>query len=312
METKIDEISAADFCSAGMGWPIWAILFPWGISSNKLSKDCPTGTPIPSETTVLFAFTPKISYIKAAKLYKNQFQLKFKVQSRQLRSSHVDDHYCVAKFRYMRQYTVSNREVTTFLCVDDKSKIDYGEPNHAISPGARGKKSVIPISTVLGALDHDVNSKRSYTPSVSLEVEILDELDSFYWGQITVALEGSVLQPSSPFCHATEIKELLQDHVKPALMIYSDGGPDHRLTYHSVQLSLISVFVNLDLDMLIAARTAPGQLGESSRAVDVSFKSCLLERGRFERVLQCWYEKKAQEVHRNGGYSKIICKCRKI
>ena len=75
---------------------------------------------------------------------------------------------------------MSNREVTTFLCVDDKSKIDYGEPNHAISPGARGKKSVIPISTVLGALDHDVNSKRSYTPSVSLEIEILDELDSFY------------------------------------------------------------------------------------------------------------------------------------
>ena len=41
-------------------------------------------------------------------------------------------------------------------------------------------------------------------------------------------------------------------------MIYSDGGPDHRLTYHSVQLSLISVFVNLDLDMLNAARTTPG------------------------------------------------------
>ena len=41
-------------------------------------------------------------------------------------------------------------------------------------------------------------------------------------------------------------------------MIYSDGGPDHRLTYHSLQLSLISVYVNLDLGMLIAARTAPG------------------------------------------------------
>ena len=41
-------------------------------------------------------------------------------------------------------------------------------------------------------------------------------------------------------------------------MIYSDGGLAHCLTYHSVQLSLISAFVNLDLDMLIAARTAPG------------------------------------------------------
>ena len=75
--------------------------------------------------------------------------------------------------------------------------------------------------------------------------------------------------------------------MKPVLMIYSGARRDHYLTYHSMQLSLILVFVNLDLDMLIAARTAPGQLGESSRAVDVSFKSCLLERGRFERVLQC-------------------------
>ena len=46
--------------------------------------------------------------------------------------------------------------------------------------------------------------------------------------------------------------------MKPVLMIYSDGRRDHCLTYHSMQLSLILVFVNLDLDMLIAARTAPG------------------------------------------------------
>ena len=42
-----------------------------------------------------------------------------------------------------------------------------------------------------------------------------------------------------------------------ALFIYSDGGPDHRLTYVSVQLSLIALFLNLDLDLLVAARTAP-------------------------------------------------------
>ena len=64
----------------------------------------------------------------------------------------------------MRQYAVNNREVTTFLCVNDKSKVDYGEPNHAISSGVRGKKSIVPVLTVLGALDHDVNSKGSFTP----------------------------------------------------------------------------------------------------------------------------------------------------
>ena len=44
---------------------------------------------------------------------------------------------------------------------------------------------------------------------------------------------------------------------KPMLLIYTDGGPDHRLTYLSVQLSLIALFLQLDLDVLIAARTAP-------------------------------------------------------
>ena len=40
-------------------------------------------------------------------------------------------------------------------------------------------------------------------------------------------------------------------------MMYSDGGPDHRLTYNSVKLALMSLFIKLDLDMLIAIRTAP-------------------------------------------------------
>ena len=35
------------------------------------------------------------------------------------------------------------------------------------------------------------------------------------------------------------------------------GGPDHRLTYLSVQLSLIALFLKLDLDFLCVCRTAP-------------------------------------------------------
>lgn len=40
-------------------------------------------------------------------------------------------------------------------------------------------------------------------------------------------------------------------------MLYSDGGPDHRLTFVSVKLSLIALFKELDLDLLVALRTAP-------------------------------------------------------
>ena len=41
------------------------------------------------------------------------------------------------------------------------------------------------------------------------------------------------------------------------LFLYTDGGPDHRLTYLSVKLTLISLFRYLDLDYLCAGRTAP-------------------------------------------------------
>ena len=46
---------------------------------------------------------------------------------------------------------------------------------------------------------------------------------------------------------------------KPILFVYTDayGGPDHRLTYLSVQLSYIALFRQMDLDLLIVGRTAP-------------------------------------------------------
>ena len=41
-------------------------------------------------------------------------------------------------------------------------------------------------------------------------------------------------------------------------MLFSDGGPDHQVTFHSVQMSLISIFKEKILDMLIATRTTTG------------------------------------------------------
>lgn len=79
-----------------------------------------------------------------------------------------------------------------------------------------------------------------------------------FLGQVYVGLKCSTFEPSSPFRHMAEI---IQTHpslsTMPILFIYSDGGPDHRLTYISVQLSLICLFLKLDLDYLCACRTAP-------------------------------------------------------
>ncbi len=84
-------------------------------------------------------------------------------------------------------------------------------------------------------------------------------MESWYTGNVSVALKDAIFQASSPIRHATDFySELITKlGTKSILCIYSDGGPDHRLTYLSVQLSLIALFLNLDLDFLVACRTAP-------------------------------------------------------
>lgn len=106
-----------------------------------------------------------------------------------------------------------------------------------------------------------MQSKGSLTPSVTLDVSIpADFVDSFYQGSVTVSLKDSIFQASSPFRHAVELHHILQQkgEIKPVLIIFSDGGPDHRLTYPAVKISLIILFRRLNLEMLIAGRTAPG------------------------------------------------------
>ena len=60
--------------------------------------------------------------------------------------------------------------------------------------------------------------------------------------------------------------QLIQTHYsdaghcnKPVLVIVSDGGPDHRVTFGSVKVSCLTLFRAIDLDMLICVRTCPYQ-----------------------------------------------------
>ncbi len=72
-------------------------------------------------------------------------------------------------------------------------------------------------------------------------------------------LKEAVFEPSSALRHATELHNILLIKMgeRSILFLYTDGGPDHRTTYVSTQLSLIAIFLNLNPDYLCAARTAP-------------------------------------------------------
>lgn len=104
--------------------------------------------------------------------------------------------------------------------------------------------------------DHDF-SRSSLTPSVSVHIKVPLTVDgSWYKGEVHLCLKDSVFEPSSPWSHALELEQIVLN--KPILMLYTDGGPDHRCTYLSVMLTCIYLWHKLDLDLLILARTPPG------------------------------------------------------
>lgn len=62
------------------------------------------------------------------------------------------------------------------VCCDDKAKVPIGDPGAAVSTGVRGKKSIVPTSSTLVALDHDM-TRCSLTPSVVLQCEVHKNVD---------------------------------------------------------------------------------------------------------------------------------------
>lgn len=115
---------------------------------------------------------------------------------------------------------------------------------------------LVGVNQVFQVGDHDF-SRCSLTPSVSLNVKVpLEVTGPWYSGKVYVCLKDSVFEPSSPSRHALELERMLPH--KPILMLYTDGGPDHRCTYLSVMVSCIYLWHKMDLDCLILARTPPG------------------------------------------------------
>jgi hypothetical protein len=90
---------------------------------DQVSKRYPPGTPIPSESWVRLNFSPRNPRAKVAQHYRGRLKVKHVVQKRMFRKFHPDEHYCAALFRYQRELAVKYRDLSTFICIDDKHRI---------------------------------------------------------------------------------------------------------------------------------------------------------------------------------------------
>ena len=256
LETAVDERRHDKVTDDGDTVTHFADAFSVSDFYNQVAQKCPADTPLPSKEWLRLQFWPKNCQTKSSVRYTGKLKVKFMVQSRQFRKTHEDMHYASAVFRYEKEFCIKYRQYCNLLCVDDKHKLKIGEPGFPVATVERGKPVLVSIGKVFEVCDHDF-TKFSMTPSVALHVEIPKYIEqTFYDGDVYVWLKESAFEASSPYRHAAEMNQIL-DIEKPIVAIYSDGGPDHRLTYGSVQISLINIFLAGDLDMLLACRTPP-------------------------------------------------------
>ncbi|KAK6189772.1 hypothetical protein SNE40_001768 [Patella caerulea] len=230
--------------------------------ANTLPPECP----VPSVSWLRMNFWPTDPHTQSASHYTGRFKVKYAVQQRLIRATHPDSGFAFYQFQMMKKLAVKLRDDAVMICLDDKAIVPVGEPGKPISTNVRShNRSLVVGDTKLSALDHDFHIHGAI-PSVLFEVSIPENEDeSFYQGTVNVTVKDKVFQPSTALRHMTETIKILRDSSStdginlsvPVLLMYTDGGPDHRSTYWSVQLASILLFLHLDLDLLITARTAP-------------------------------------------------------
>ena len=233
---------------------------------KEVAKDLPVDTSIPSTETLRLQFHPANPHRKESIRYTGRFNVRYTVQTRMSRVTHPYAKYVATQWKYLKQFCVTNKEDVRLFCLDDKAIVPVGEPNHPVSTGVRAHNRVLaPIDMPIQALDHDFHIA-GLVPSVALSCNIPNNPDdSFFSGQAYVTTKDKMFQHSTPMRHAAELIEVIrkdfsEDGIaldRPVLAIFTDGGPDHRPTFETVKLSLLCLFMQLDVDMVIALRTAP-------------------------------------------------------
>jgi hypothetical protein len=115
-------------------------------------------------------------------------KIKHAVQKRLFRP---DEHYCAALFRYQRELAVKYRDLSSFICIDDKHRIKVGEPGYPVAAVERGRQVIVSQTETFVVGDHDF-TRFSIIPSVVLQVNIPDKFEgSWYQGKVSVALKSS-------------------------------------------------------------------------------------------------------------------------
>lgn len=250
--------------------------------------------PLPSKESIRLQFVPSSGVVRAASKLTGGLGVKLCIQLRTIHASHPDQHWVNSLTKYHKEWLVELKRMigqsyVMFTGQDDKAKVSVGD-HVPVSTGVHIKHkaivSVIDEENMNKAADHDW-SKANIIPSVTLLGNIPDEIEgSFYsggpdgTGEIHVTLRDATFDPSNVFDHCAQLYTILLNQEKSkldddsvvnseeqtelerltslqVLLLQTDGGPDHNLSFLRTKMALVALFVVLDVDHLVALRGAP-------------------------------------------------------
>jgi hypothetical protein len=145
--------------------------------------------------------------------------------------------------------------------------VPIGEPDRQALATERSRPTIHPIEgtghmTLFAGGDHDAGSSRdNAVPTVTLISDIPEDAsESFYRGQVYVAVKSSIMQPSTVVRAHAELSKLLireKDAKQSIGIMLTDGGPEHNLNFISVQIALIMLWRTVEFDILVVCRSCP-------------------------------------------------------
>ena len=120
------------------------------------------------------------------------------------------------------------------------------------------------LCILVQSADHDF-AAITLVPTVVMIHDLPPKIDqSWYRGQPYIYVKITATEPSSALRNSVGIENALikkygtKEHIPPIVIIYTDGGPEHRTNFLSVEIAVIALQKSLNSDMIIALRTGLG------------------------------------------------------
>ena len=205
------------------------------------------------------------------------------IQQYKAKKAHDDVHYAGTVYKYAREYAVSICDLVSYICTDNEHKILVGEPGFSVITLPCGFRVLFEKNEVFQTADHEFLNL-SLISTIILINHISESIeDSWYRGEPNVLLKITAISPSSALRSMQEVADILIakcgsiEQIPPALIMYSDRGPEHGTTFISVKIEIIALQKFLNLDHILVARTAPGHSYRNS----VEKINCILNLGLY-------------------------------